>query len=61
MHFQDCHFVTPKDAERGAAEVPSAKPCNVVRKVEHIVLFASLKPARLFNVTTSVLFLHGLK
>jgi hypothetical protein len=29
MHFQDCHFVTAKDAERGAAEVPSAKPCRM--------------------------------
>jgi hypothetical protein len=29
MHFQDCHSVTAKDAERGAAEVPSAKYHNM--------------------------------
>ena len=32
MHFQDYHFVTAEDAERGAAEVPSAKPCSMAPK-----------------------------
>jgi hypothetical protein len=58
MHFQDCHLVTAKDAERGSAKCQALAVW--IRKVEHIFLFASPKPARLFNMTTSVLFLHGL-
>ena len=62
MHFQDYHFVTAKDAERGAAEVPKSQALQVwIRMVEHIFLFASPNLVRLFNMTTSVLFLHGLR